>query len=126
MPYHSKKTRTIIKRYLNRGLKPVRWRMIYSEDEARHYTSQHYEEHYEKPFYAGLIEFMTMSGSFMVIEFEGYQAIRVARALNGATDPLDAAPGTIRGDFGTKLPRNAVHASDSLESAKREAQIWFN
>jgi len=88
-------------------------------------AERHYEEHRGKPFFGELLEFITRSPSFAaVVEGpEGTQA--VLRSLMGATDPKQAAPGTIRGDLGTELPDNLVHGSDSLESAAREIALFF-
>ena len=88
-------------------------------------AEHHYEEHRGKPFFGELIEFITRSPSLAaVVEGpEGTQA--VLRTLMGATDPKQAAPGTIRGDLGTELPDNLVHGSDSLESAAREITLFF-
>lgn len=126
---HNFRQEDILNRYINRGLvleKSCTYRAIFKEDKEPRKVrlTQHYAEHEGKPFYPPLIEFM-MCGSISVCIFKGPNAVRVARALNGATNPLDAAPGTIRGDYGTVLPRNVVHASDSVESAEREIAIWF-
>lgn len=85
----------------------------------------HYEEHRGKPFFAELLEFITRSRSFVAV-IEGPEGTQVVlRSLIGATDPKQAAPGTIRGDLGTELPDNLVHGSDSLESAAREIDLFF-
>lgn len=87
--------------------------------------SRHYEEHVGKPFYDELVAFMSRSPAMlMVLEGEG-EAFAVARQLMGATDPLEAESGTIRGDLGTEMPENLIHGSDSEESAKREISIFF-
>ena len=89
---------------------------------------QHYEEHLGKPFYAGLVEFMS-SGPVVAAVIEGQQVVTAFRALAGATDPIRAAPGSIRGDlgrdWGTPIQQNVVHGSDSVESAQREIGLWF-
>ena len=85
----------------------------------------HYAEHVEKPFYAELVAFMSR-GPVLVVVVEGpSETWRVVREMMGATNPLRAAPGTIRGDLGTQVTENLVHGSDSAESAEREIQIFF-
>ena len=87
--------------------------------------SRHYEEHVGKPFYDELVTFMSRSPAMlMVLEGEG-EAFAIARELMGATDPAQAAAGTIRGDLGTEMPENLIHGSDSEESAAREIGIFF-
>ena len=85
---------------------------------------EHYAEHTEKPFFAELLEFIT-SGPVVAMEWSGESAIAVGRALMGATDPMQAAPGTIRADFGLAVTHNLVHGSDGPESAARELAIFF-
>lgn len=85
---------------------------------------QHYAEHAGKPFYDGLVEFMA-SGPSVVMVVEGERVIEGVRALAGPTDPISAPPGSIRGDFGTVVRENLIHASDSEESAARELKIFF-
>ena len=87
-------------------------------------ADEHYAEHVEKGFYPELRDFMT-SGPLVSLVASGDSAIEVVRTLTGATDGRKAAPGTIRGDFSLSNAENAVHASDSLESAKREIMLWF-
>jgi nucleoside-diphosphate kinase len=84
----------------------------------------HYAEHRERPFFASLVEFIT-SGPLMALVVEGPRAIEAFRALAGATDPVKAAPGTIRGDFALEVQSNIVHGSDSPESAAREIALFF-
>ncbi|WP_292373050.1 MULTISPECIES: nucleoside-diphosphate kinase [unclassified Methanosarcina] len=111
----------IISRIEKRGLKLVALRMnVISEATAK----EHYGEHAAKPFFPGLVEFIT-SGPSVSMVVAGKDAIRVMRAINGATNPVDAAPGTIRGDFALDVGRNVVHASDSPEAAAREIAIHF-
>lgn len=86
--------------------------------------SAHYAEHTSKPFYPSLVEFMT-SGPVFAAVVEGEQAIAGFRALAGATNPIAATPGTIRGDFAAQVAENVVHGSDSAESATREIGLWF-
>lgn len=85
---------------------------------------QHYAEHVGRPFYEPLLEFM-LSGPAVVMVVEGERVIEGVRALAGPTDPISAAPGSIRGDFGTVVRENLIHASDSEESAEREVKIFF-
>ena len=87
-------------------------------------AQKHYAEHRGKPFYGDLVSFVT-SGPTLALALEGESAISVVRAMMGATNPVDSAPGTIRGDFALKLSENIVHGSDSKESAKRELALFF-
>jgi len=84
----------------------------------------HYAEHKGKPFYERLVNFIT-KGEVCALVIEGENIIEAVRKINGATDPLDAEPGTIRGRYALSKSENAVHASDSIESAEREIKIWF-
>jgi nucleoside-diphosphate kinase len=90
----------------------------------RDLAEEHYAEHREKAFFDELVEFIT-SGEVVVARVVGEQAIAVLRTLMGPTDPADAPPGTIRGDFGLRITENLVHGSDSPESAKRELDLFF-
>jgi len=87
-------------------------------------AAANYAEHEGKPFYAGLVEYVT-SGPVVKMVVSGPDAVAVVRKLMGATNPRDAAPGTIRGDFGLTLDANIIHGSDSPESAEREIAIFF-
>lgn len=91
-------------------------------DEAR--ARRHYAEHEGKPFFAGLVEYIT-SAPIVALVVEGSDAVEGCRASIGSTNPIKAAPGSIRGDYGQTIGRNLVHGSDSAESAKREIAIWF-
>jgi len=91
---------------------------------TRDVAEQHYAEHTEKPFFAGLVDFIT-SGPLVALVAEGPDAVRAVRGLMGATNPLDAAPGSIRGDFATEIGENIVHGSDSPESGQREVKLFF-
>jgi nucleoside-diphosphate kinase len=84
----------------------------------------HYAEHSERPFFGELVEFIT-SGPIVAMVLEGEQAIKAARQVIGATNPLEAAPGSIRGDFAIEVGQNMVHGSDSDESAAREVDLFF-
>lgn len=102
------------------GLAKVELRSLDSET-----LDRHYEEHVGKPFYGGLVEFMGR-GPVVVAVVEGPEDTwKVVRQMMGATNPLDAAPGTIRGDLGTLFTENLIHGSDSMESAEREIEIFF-
>jgi len=90
----------------------------------RDLAERHYAEHSEKPFFEGLVSFIT-SGPIVAMVVEGPKAISAVRALMGATNPLEAQPGTIRGDFGLDLTANLIHGSDSQESAAREIELFF-
>lgn len=110
-----------ISRIEKKGLKIVAMKMcVMSEKDAK----AHYAEHAEKPFFGGLVSFIT-SGPSVSMVVEGANAVRIMRAINGATKPFEAAPGTMRGDYAVDTGRNIVHASDSVESAEREIGIHF-
>ena len=91
---------------------------------SRPMAQAHYAEHKGKPFFSGLVSFIT-SGPVLALALEGESAISVVRAMMGATNPVDSAPGTIRGDFALELSENIVHGSDSKASAKRELALFF-
>jgi nucleoside-diphosphate kinase len=112
----------VISRFERKGLQLTRARMLtIDEDLAR----RHYEAHEKKPFFPDLLAFIT-SGPVLAMEWTGEDAIKTARNLMGATDPLDAAPGTIRGDFALVMTENIVHGSDEEPgSAKRELGLFF-
>jgi nucleoside-diphosphate kinase len=88
-------------------------------------AAAHYEEHRDKPFYGELVDFIT-SGPAVAMVVEGPEAVKTVRAMMGATNPLDSAPGTMRGDLALELGQNVVHGSDSPESAQREIAIYFS
>jgi nucleoside-diphosphate kinase len=111
----------ILARYERRGYTfPALKLMNVSQETAK----RHYAEHEGKPFFNGLVEYITAS-PVVALVVEGEGAIEGCRATNGATNPIKANPGTIRGDYGQTVARNLVHASDSTESAQREIAIWF-
>ena len=87
-------------------------------------AEEHYAEHREKPFFGELVEFIT-SAPTLALVVEGESAISVVRATMGATNPVNAAPGTIRGDLALAMLNNLIHGSDSAESAEREIRLWF-
>jgi nucleoside-diphosphate kinase len=114
-------TGEIVARFENKGLKIVALKhMTVTEDLAR----QHYAEHEGKPFFGELVGFIT-SGPIVAMVLEGEEAIRAARQVIGATNPLEAAPGSIRGDYAIAVGQNMVHGSDSPESGRREATLFF-
>lgn len=90
----------------------------------RDIVTQHYAEHKDKPFFNDLVDYLT-ENSIVAMIIEGENAINLARKINGATNPLEADMGSIRGVFGNQKQRNLVHASDSIDSAEREINIWF-
>jgi nucleoside-diphosphate kinase len=91
---------------------------------SRELAESHYAEHREKPFFTSLVDFIT-SGPVVAMVWEGPQAIKVARATMGSTDPVDAAPGTVRGDLALEMEQNVVHGSDGTQSAAREIGLFF-
>ena len=91
---------------------------------SRDLAERHYAEHAEKPFFGELVEFIT-SGDTLALVLEGEGAIAVVRTTMGATNPAQAAPGTIRGDLALSMPDNLVHGSDAPETAEREIALWF-
>jgi len=114
-------TGEILARFERKGLRIVRLRhMVVSEELAR----RHYAEHEGKPFFGELVAFIT-SGPLVALVLEGEEAITAARQVIGATNPLEAFPGSIRGDFAVEVGQNMVHGSDSPESAQREAALFF-
>jgi nucleoside-diphosphate kinase len=111
----------IVGRLERRGLTLSEARLVRVEREL---AETHYAEHREKPFFGELVEFIT-SGPTLALVVEGESAISVVRTTMGATNPTNAAPGTIRGDLALAMPDNLVHGSDSPESAEREIALWF-
>ena len=114
-------TGEIIARFERKGLRIAALRHMQMD---RQLAEQHYEEHVGKPFFGELVDFIT-SAPTLALVLEGESAISVVRTTMGATNPTDASPGTIRGDFALAMPDNLVHGSDSNESAAREIGIWF-
>ncbi len=111
----------VISRFERKGLTLVKLRMFTMDADV---AGRHYEEHTEKPFFGELVEFIT-SGPVVAMEWSGESAVSVARVLMGGTNPAEASPGTIRGDYGIVITHNIVHGSDAVESAKRELGIFF-
>jgi nucleoside-diphosphate kinase len=111
----------VISRLERRGLKFVAMKLMKVSDEL---ANRHYGEHVGKPFFDGLVKFIT-SSPIVAMVVEGENAVEVVRNTVGATNPVQAAAGTIRGDLGLTIGMNLIHASDSLESSKREIDIFF-
>jgi nucleoside-diphosphate kinase len=114
-------TGEIISRFERKGLKLAALKL---ETLTRETAERHYAEHDGKPFFGELVEFIT-SGPLVAMVLEGDFAVEAARQVIGATNPLQSAPGSIRGDFATSIGTNMVHGSDSPESASREVGIFF-
>jgi nucleoside-diphosphate kinase len=112
----------ILARYEERGLRLVGLKLVRVD---RALAERHYAAHSEKPFFRGLVDFIT-SAPLVALALEGPNAIAVVRAINGATRPHEAAPGTVRGDFALETAQNIVHASDSPEAADAELAMWFS
>ncbi len=111
----------ILSRFEKKGLKIVAMKMMVISKET---AENHYGEHKGKPFYEGLISYIT-SGPVVKMVVSGENAVATMRKLMGATNCADAAPGTIRGDFGLTVDENVIHGSDSVESAEREIKVFF-
>lgn len=114
-------TGRILARYEERGLKLVGLKLM---TVSRDLAERHYAVHRAKPFFGGLVDFIT-SAPLVAAVLEGPNAIAIVRAMNGATRPHEAAPGTVRGDFALETAQNLVHASDSAETAATELDLWF-
>jgi len=112
----------IISRFERKGLKIAGMKMLQVNEAL---ANRHYQEHVEKAFYPALRDFIT-SSPVIALAIEGDNAVEVVRTLMGTTNPQNAAPGTIRGDFGINLTKNLVHGSDSLASAEREIALFFS
>ena len=111
----------VISRIERKGLKVIAMEMRTIEAETAH---AHYAEHAERPFFGELVDFIT-GGPLVALVAEGDRAIEAFRGLAGATDPVKALPGTIRGDYALQVAQNIVHGSDSPDSAEREIKIFF-
>ena len=111
----------LLERYEQRGLKIVGLKLMVA---SREVAERHYAEHREKPFFGSLVDFIS-SDPVLALAVSGESAISVVRTMMGATNPLDSAPGTIRGDFALELSENIVHGSDSKASARRELALFF-
>jgi nucleoside-diphosphate kinase len=111
----------ILARFERRGFTVRGMRLLRVTPEQ---AAQHYAEHEGKPFYPGLVEFIT-SAPVVAMVLEGPAAVATVRTMMGTTNPLDSAPGTIRGDYALELGENVIHGSDSVDSAEREIAIYF-
>ena len=114
-------TGEILARFERKGLKIVAFKHMQVTEEL---AKEHYAEHDGKPFFGELVEFIT-GGPLVAMVLEGVEAVAAARQTIGATNPVEAAPGSIRGDYALEVTFNMVHGSDSDESAAREISIWF-
>jgi nucleoside-diphosphate kinase len=114
-------TGEIIARFERKGLAIIAMKHM---TVTRELAEQHYAEHREKPFFGDLVQFIT-GGPLVAFVLEGYEAVIAARQVIGATNPLEAAPGSIRGDHGLEVQTNLVHGSDSNDSAARETALFF-
>ena len=112
----------IIRRYESKGFKLVGLKLL---QPTRELAEKHYAVHKERPFFSGLVNFIT-SGPVVAMVWEGDGVVASARKIIGATNPLTAEPGTIRGDFGANIGRNIIHGSDAIETAQTEITLWFN
>ncbi|XP_061065117.1 nucleoside diphosphate kinase, mitochondrial isoform X1 [Eubalaena glacialis] len=111
----------VIQRFERRGFKLVGMKMLQAPESI---LAEHYHDLQRKPFYPALISYMS-SGPVVAMVWEGPNVVCTSRAMIGHTNSAEAAPGTIRGDFSIHISRNVIHASDSVEGAQREIQLWF-
>jgi nucleoside-diphosphate kinase len=111
----------ILARFERKGLRITALRVIQADEEL---ANRHYAEHVDKPFFGELVAFITR-GPLVAVVLEGEEAVKAARQVIGATNPVEAAPGSIRGDLAIEVTFNLVHGSDSDESAEREIATWF-
>lgn len=111
----------VVKRFEQKGFQMVGAKLMQISDDL---AKTHYGEHKDKPFFGELVGFITSSPVFAMV-WEGENVIATARKMMGATNPLDAEPGTIRGDFGVQVSQNIIHGSDAPESAEREIKLFF-
>ena len=114
-------TGEVLARFERKGLRLVALKMLTATEEI---ANEHYAEHTEKPFFGELVSFIT-GGPLVAAVLEGPNAVEAARQMIGSTNPVEAAPGSIRADFALEVTFNMVHGSDSDESAEREISIWF-
>jgi len=114
-------TGEVLARFERKGLRIAALRLLTADEDI---ANRHYAEHVDKPFFGELVEFIT-GGPLVAAVLEGVEAVPAARQLIGATNPVEAATGSIRGDYGLEVTFNLVHGSDSDESAAREIEIWF-
>ena len=111
----------ILTRYERKGLIIKAMKLLQTPKEL---AQEHYAEHKDKPFFSELVDFIT-SGPVLAFVLAGKNAVTSVRTINGATNPVDATPGSIRGDYALTMDSNVVHASDSVDSAAREIHLWF-
>lgn len=111
----------IIRRFEARGLRMAELQMMSA---PKNTVEQHYAEHRERPFFTSVVDYLT-SGPIVVMAVEGENAVRACRSMMGATNPAEAASGTIRGDFALSIEENVVHGSADLEAAEKELKVWF-
>lgn len=111
----------ILTRYERKGLIIKAMKLLQTPKEL---AQEHYAEHKDKPFFGELVDFIT-SGPVLAFVLAGKNAVTSIRTINGATNPVDATPGSIRGDYALTMDSNVVHASDSVDSAAREIHLWF-
>jgi len=114
-------TGEVLARFERKGLRIVALRMLTADEDI---ANRHYAEHADKPFFGELVSFIT-GGPLVAAVLEGVEAVPAARQVIGSTNPVEAAMGSIRGDFALEVTFNMVHGSDSAESAARETEIWF-
>ena len=114
-------TGEVLARFERKGLQPVAIKLMTVEEDL---ANRHYAEHTDKPFFGELISFITRA-PLVAMVLEGEKAVEAARQVIGATDPLEAAPGSIRGEYAVEVTFNLVHGSDSDQSARREIELWF-
>lgn len=114
-------TGEVLARFERKGLRIAALKKLTATEQI---ANEHYAEHKKKPFFGELVDFIT-GGPLVAAVLEGPEAVKAARQLIGATNPVEAAPGSIRGDFALEVTFNMVHGSDSEESAAREIAIWF-
>jgi nucleoside-diphosphate kinase len=114
-------TGEILARFERKGLTITQLRLMHAQEEL---ANTHYAEHVEKPFFGELVSFITR-GPLVAAVLEGHEAVTAARQVIGATNPIEAVAGSIRGDYALEVTFNMVHGSDSDESAEREIEIWF-
>ncbi|KAL9018674.1 MAG: hypothetical protein Q9185_004045 [Variospora sp. 1 TL-2023] len=111
----------IISKFEKRGYKLAAIKMV---TPSKEHLEEHYKDLSDKPFFKGLVTYM-LSGPIVAMVWEGRDAVKTGRTLLGATNPLQSAPGTIRGDYAIDVGRNVCHGSDSVETAKNEIDLWF-
>jgi nucleoside-diphosphate kinase len=111
----------VIRRFETKGFTLVGLKLM---KVSRELAEKHYDVHKERPFFGSLVEFI-ISGPVVATVWEGDGVVASARKIIGATNPLSAEPGTIRGDFGVNIGRNLIHGSDAIETAQREIALWF-